>query len=266
MSGRLTAGAGRRLAVPASVGIIGLALLGIGQGVFNRHAIEDDLTSRSTEALESADLTGLSVSFAGRDATITGPGTAEAAQRAEAVVSAVDGVRVAKAAVPLQDGPSPTVAAASTPAVEPSAAEPSAVEPSAAASATAAAPVLPVGFTLANGTITVTGTVRSTSDQTDLINAVTMAGNDWQVVDRLNVNGSISASEPNPSRLPAVAQLLSQAPIDGPKLVIQYNRGLVLLRGAPANAGTELALLTAAAATVDTQAAVVDGLDPTGAG
>jgi hypothetical protein len=263
MSGRLTADAGRRLAVPASVGIIGLALLGIGQGVFNRHAIEDDLTSRSTEALESADLTGLSVSFAGRDATITGPGTAEAAQRAEAVVSAVDGVRVAKAAVPLQDGP--TAAAANTPAATP-AVEPSAVEPSAAASATAAAPALPVGFTLANGTITVTGTVRSTSDQTDLINAVTMAGNDWQVVDRLNVNGSISASEPNPSRLPAVAQLLSQAPIDGPKLVIQYNRGLVLLRGAPANAGTELALLTAAAATVDTQAAVVDGLDPTGAG
>ena len=238
MSERFGVGAGRRLVVPASVGVIGLALLGIGQSQVNRHAIQDDLTTRSTRALKSADLTGLSVSFAGRDATITGADTAERARQAVAVVSAVDGVETAKADLS------------------------AAVEPSTPA---ASAIVIPVGFTLADGTITVTGTVGSKSAQANLIDAVKATGKGWQVVDRLSVAGS-ATEEPKQSRLSAVTQLLAKAPITGSKLVIQYNHGSVILRGTPADAAAERALLTAAAATVDAPSAVVDGLDTAAAG
>ena len=96
MAGRITAGPGRRLVVPVAVGVVGLTLITLGQIVPNRHAIEDDLTSRSSEALKSADLVGLSVSFSGRDATITGAGSTELANQAKDVVSTVDGVRVAR--------------------------------------------------------------------------------------------------------------------------------------------------------------------------
>ncbi|HST81183.1 MAG TPA: hypothetical protein VLL08_05555 [Kineosporiaceae bacterium] len=266
MSGRLAGGTGRRLAVPASVGVIGLALLGIGQSVVNRHAIQDDLTTRSTKALKSADLTGLSVSFAGRDATITGAGTAELAQQAIAVVSMVDGVDVARASLAgtTQTGSAPTETAA--PAETPPATETSALAEPATPATTEATLVLPVGFTLADGTIKVTGTVGSKSAQINLIDAVKATGKGWKVVDRLNVADSVTAPEPKPSRLSDVTKLLAQAPVSGPKLVIQYNKGSVILRGTPADAAAERALLGAAAATVDSTAAVVDGLDTAGAG
>jgi hypothetical protein len=266
MSGRLATDTGRRLLVPASVGVIGLALLGIGQSVVNRHAIQDDLTTRSTRALKSANLTGLSVSFAGRDATITGAGSAQLAQQAIAVVSRVDGVDGAKASLAgtAQPGSAPTETAA--PAETPSGTETSALAEPAAPATTAAAVVLPVGFTLADGTITVTGTVGSSSAQSDLIDAVKATGKGWKVVDRLNVADAVTAPEPKPSRLSGVTKLLAEAPIAGPKLVIQYSKGSVILRGTPADAAAERALLGAAAATVDSRAAVVDGLDTAGAG
>lgn len=254
MSGRLTTGTGHRLVIPASVGVLGLALIGIGQTIPNRHAIQDDLSRRSTEALESADLVGFSVSFSGRDATITGSGDAVLAEKAEDVVSAVNGVRVAKADF------TPTEASAETPA-------PAETSIPAETSATTETLVLPVGFTLADGTITVTGTVLSASAQTELIDAVKASGNDWTVVDRLQVNSSLTAApEPEQSRLAAVTQLLAKAPIDDTKLVIQYSRGSVILRGTLPNYDTEVALLAAAAATVADKSKVVDGLDALGTG
>ncbi len=269
MSGPLEGGAGRRrLLVPASVGIIGLAVLGFGQGVANRHATEDDLTSRSTKALKSAGLKGLSVSFSGRDATISGAPTAEQSRNAEDVVDRVDGVQAVQAitepsaAAASSTAPTTVPSSAISPAAPTAPTAPTAPSaPTAPTAATAATGILPVGFTLVDGTITVTGTVGSKAAGMDLIDAVTMAGNGWQVVDRLNINGSLTAPEPKPSRLSAVTQLLAQASMDSPKLVIQYNRGSVILRGSPADADAERALLTAAAATVNTKSAVIDGLD-----
>lgn len=271
MPGRLTAVTGHRLAIPASVGVLGLVLIGIGQVIPNRHTIQDDLATRSTKALKSADLGGLSVSFTGRDATITGSGDASLAEKAEDVVGAVNGVRVAKAdfsGAVQADASDPTERpVAETPTAETSApvqASTSVTTP-AQAETVATTPALPVGFTLADGTITVTGTVLSTSAQTKLLDAVKASGNGWTVVGRLQVDGSLTAdAEPELSRLSAVTHLLAQAPIDGTKLVIQYSRGSVILRGTLPDYDSEVALLTAATATVQDKSKVVDGLDAAG--
>jgi hypothetical protein len=246
----------RRLALPVSVGAVGLGLIMFGQVVLNGHAIEDDLTARSFDALKAADLTGVSVSFSGRDATLTGSANTA---KARDVVQQVDGVRV------VVIDSTETAAAAATTAPN-QAATPNEMASSAEAQATAeptatASLILPIGFTLAEGTITVTGTVDSESAATELIDAVKAVGNGWTVVNRVNVDDSVTTWAPGPSRLPGITRLLAQAPVDGTKLVIQYSRGSVILRGTPSDAAAEGALLSAAAATVDGKSSVVDGLD-----
>jgi hypothetical protein len=244
-----------RLTLPASVGAAGLVLISIGQVVPNRHRIENDLTDRSSEALQSAELTGLTVSFTGRDATITGPSDLTA--QAVSVVGAVKGVRVAKAeragGDSLAGAPAPS--ATDTPApTDP----PAATDTPAATSS----PTVPVGFTLVDGTLTVTGTASSDAARSALIQAARAAGHGWSVVDRLTVDTSLAApTRPTSGRLPALTRLLAQAPANGDKLVIQYSEAKVILRGTPHSAATERALLTAAARTVSGKAAVVDGLD-----
>ena len=239
-----------RLALPVSVGVVGLTLISVGQVVPNRHSIENDLTDRSSEALRSADLTGLTVSFSGRDATVTGP--SDLTGQAVSVVGAVKGVRVAKAG-----------SAAAAPAEAPTPASPAPTEtPAPATTSAASKPAVPVGFTLTGGTLTVSGTVSSDSARTALIGAAKAAGNGWSVVDKLTVDVSLPAPvRPSSSRLPAVTRLLAKAPADGDKLVIQYSEAKVILRGTPHSTAAERALLTAAAATISGKAAVVDGLD-----
>jgi hypothetical protein len=251
--------AGRSLVLPVSVGVVGLALIGFGQAVPNRHSIENDLTARSTKALQTADLTGLTVSFSGRDATITGTGPADVANRAESVVSAVDGVRVADAQLSSGDPappatPAPTPVAVATPSVTPT------PEPTPTPAPTQAA-AIPIGFTLADGTITVTGTVQSQASGQALINATKAAGHGWKVVDKLGVNTSLAAPAPKANRLPALTRLLAKAPVGGTKLVIQYNHDTVILRGTPATSKIEFSLLNAAATTVSGKSKVTDGLD-----
>jgi hypothetical protein len=254
MPGRRVALTNQRIAVPLSVGVVGLALIGFGQSVPNRHSIEDDLTTRSTQALQKADLVDLTVSFSGRDATITGPGPAEVAQRAESVVSAVDGVRVAKAEVACGGSAAePAPIATPTPIATPDA------TPTAAP--TAAVPDIPLGFTLVDGGIKVTGTVRAKATEEALISAVQSAGQGWKVTDKLAVDPGLAAEPLAADRFPALSKLIAAAPIDGTKLVIQYNADTVILRGTPATPAAERALLTAAAGTVPTASGVLDGLD-----
>jgi len=253
MAHRDSRGASRRLAVPAFVGVVGLTLIGIGQAVPNRHSIENDLTARSARALQAAGLPGLTVSFSGRDATISGTGPAELGHRAEHVVSTVAGVRTANAelarsAAAPESGPAP--------AAEPATGETPTPAP------TSPPAVVPVGFTLVDGTITITGTVRSEATRSTLTDAARAAGKSWKIVDRLTVDSSLATSAtPQPKRFPAIGRLLATAPVDGAKLVIQYAGPTVILRGTPATAGAERALLTAAAATVGSTTAVKDGLD-----
>src|SRR6185436_13650215 len=85
-----------RLAWP--VAVAGLVLIGLVQGVPNRHAIEDNLTYRSASALESAGLGGIQVSFLGRDGTLGVPRKADL-EKARSIVAGVEGVRVVSAHV-----------------------------------------------------------------------------------------------------------------------------------------------------------------------
>jgi outer membrane protein OmpA-like peptidoglycan-associated protein len=131
---------GRRFggpALPAAVSVIGLAAIVLGQSVPNRHSIEDDLMGRSVQALQEAGVTGVEVSFTGRDGTLRARNRADG-DRALAIVRAQVGVRVANvvvdtaapgattgagptsgaAASPTQPAPSATVAVDRTPPPE----------------------------------------------------------------------------------------------------------------------------------------------------
>jgi hypothetical protein len=250
MSGRDTP---RPSGLPVTVGVIGLALIMVGQVGVNRPSIEDDLTSRSVAALNQAGLNQLTVSFSGRDATISG-GDSEQAARGDDVVGAVDGVRVVTTATDSESAARPTTDPA-TAGTEPAA--------TTAAAATSKAPrpdVVPVGFTLAEGTITVTGTMNSAGVVTELLDEVkTVPG--WQVTNKLTVDETLDPVEPAAGTATAVAAMLATVPVDGPTLVIQYNEGKVILRGTAADSQVEADLLAAAGPTVRSKADVIDGLD-----
>ena len=85
----------RGVALPVLVGALGLAALGIAQYLPIRDHVESDLTARSREALEAAQLSGVDVSFSGRDGRLSGTvGSRAEADRATALVRSLDGVRV----------------------------------------------------------------------------------------------------------------------------------------------------------------------------
>src|SRR4051812_24648387 len=87
----------RRLgaALPVLVGALGLAALGIAQYLPIRDHLESDLTARSRKVLEAAQLSGVDVSFSGRDGRLSGTvGSRADADRAIALVRSLDGVRV----------------------------------------------------------------------------------------------------------------------------------------------------------------------------
>jgi outer membrane protein OmpA-like peptidoglycan-associated protein len=82
--------------VAAVVALVGLGAIGVAQGFPNREAIEENLTQRSSAALEQAGVSGVQVSFVGRDGTLLVPTQAEV-DRAQKIVAAVEGVRVVEA-------------------------------------------------------------------------------------------------------------------------------------------------------------------------
>jgi outer membrane protein OmpA-like peptidoglycan-associated protein len=108
-----------RKALAAGVGIAGFVVLFILQGIPNRHAIEADLTDRSTRALRAAGLSTVDVSFVGRDGTVRAR-TAADAHRALAIVRAQEGVRVADAIVAPAQSSSPAPSPSPSPSASPS--------------------------------------------------------------------------------------------------------------------------------------------------
>lgn len=117
------------IAVPTI--LAGLTLLWPGQ------QIENTLTDRAGAALSAAGITGATVRFGGRDATISGVSDAEAAQAIQAVEDAT-GVRVAQ--VVGGGGAGSGSASATATALSSSAATSAEASPSAAASSAASAP------------------------------------------------------------------------------------------------------------------------------
>lgn len=85
MNGRTWAGIG--------AGVLGLVAIGLAQSIPNRHSMEDDLTRRSSVALEQAGISGTQVRFAGRDGSVVVPSAGDV-ERAREVVAALEGVRV----------------------------------------------------------------------------------------------------------------------------------------------------------------------------
>lgn len=88
----------RQLALPVTVAAVGLATLGVVQALPNRHAVQSQLTDRSTRALSAAGITDAHVQFDGRDATVH-VRTAGDRDRALAIVRSQQGVRVAHVVV-----------------------------------------------------------------------------------------------------------------------------------------------------------------------
>ncbi len=85
---------GRQLAVPVTVAAVGLATLGVVQALPNRHAVQSQLTDRSTRALSAAGISDARVQFDGRDATVHVRSAGDR-DRALAIVRSQQGVRVA---------------------------------------------------------------------------------------------------------------------------------------------------------------------------
>jgi outer membrane protein OmpA-like peptidoglycan-associated protein len=84
--------------LPLVVAVPGLVVIGLLQSIPNRHSVEADLTDRSVHALQGAGLSTVDVSFTGRDGTLRAHSAADA-DRAVAVVRAVEGIRVVVAEV-----------------------------------------------------------------------------------------------------------------------------------------------------------------------
>jgi outer membrane protein OmpA-like peptidoglycan-associated protein len=76
-----------------AVGVAGLLVIGLVQSIGNRHSIEDNLTRRSSQALEQAGITGMQVRFTGRDGSVVVTSAADVAKARE-VVGGLEGVRV----------------------------------------------------------------------------------------------------------------------------------------------------------------------------
>jgi outer membrane protein OmpA-like peptidoglycan-associated protein len=109
----------RNLAPAIAVGAVGLLAIGIGQSIPNRHAIERDLTDRSTQALQAAGVSGAEVSFVGRDGEVRLGSPADQA-RVSDIVRAQAGVRVVTVVVPVRSSVTGTDAPAVTPSLSPS--------------------------------------------------------------------------------------------------------------------------------------------------
>ncbi len=87
-----------------ALAVLGLAAIGVTQGIPNRHAIEANLTQRSSAALEAAGISEAKVSFTGRDGSVGVPRKSDL-DKVRSIVGAVNGVRV----VTVYALPNPTV-------------------------------------------------------------------------------------------------------------------------------------------------------------
>lgn len=155
----------RRLATPAVVSVLGLALLMSVQLTINRSAIENRLDARVTEALTRAGIQGADVTVNGRDVTMRGTaGTTVVFASAMNAAGGVEGVRrtlnqiTILGAVPQQPrGPSQVTAA------------------------------------IVRGEITLSGTVPNRGDRERLREAAEDAVGEDNVEDRLSVDDGASA-------------------------------------------------------------------------
>ena len=200
------------------VAVVGLVFILVAQNVPNRHRMETDLTHRSEQALQSAGLPQVGVTFTGRDGELRAGSPAEA-ERALAVVRALDGVRVAEARVP------------SVPA--------------------APAPVPPsVVLALRDGRVAISGRVPTDAARTALVDAAAAMRGTRAVDDRLTVDTAVT--DTGLSGLPGVLRAGGE---NTDSMTAELSNGRLVLTGTAYTKTSRAAVIAAAAGT---GAAVVD--------
>lgn len=209
--------------IPLVVAVLGLAAITVAQAAPNRHAMEEDLTGRSEQELRAAGLSDVEVSFTGRDGSLK-VGSAADAERALAIVRAVQGVRVADATVPPVATPSP-----------------------------AAAPPK-VNLAVDAGRVVITGTVPTEMARAALVDAVTAVFGAGAVDDKLTIDAAVT--DAGLSGLTGVVTALGK---DAKAATVDLHDGTLTLTGTVSSAASKDAVVAAAAGVVG-QTAVVDRL------
>jgi outer membrane protein OmpA-like peptidoglycan-associated protein len=155
--------------VGLAVAVLGLAGIVTAQHLPIRETVQDDLTTRSEQALAAAGLSAVEVDFIGRDGTLKAASATEADQ-ALAIVRKLEGVRVAVAEVPAVAAPAP----------------------SPSPSPTAAATPPTVVLTLSGGRAVLTGTVPTEAARTRLVQVATSLAGTGPVDDQLKIDPSVT--------------------------------------------------------------------------
>ncbi|GAB4050043.1 OmpA family protein [Catellatospora paridis] len=214
--------------VGVAVAVLGLAGIVTAQHLPFRENIQDDLTTRSEQALQAAGLSSVQVDFIGRDGTLKAASTAEA-DRALEIVRGLEGVRVAVADVPEVAAPAPSP------------------------SATAAATPPTVVVTLSGGRATLTGTVPGEDARKRLVEAATFLAGTGPVDDQLKVDPSVTDAG-----LDAVANAVSAYGQGAKDVSVELRGGILSLAGTVASQAAKDAV---AAAATEAGATVVDRIE-----
>lgn len=211
-----------RAALAVVIGVVGLIGIGLAQSIPNRHSMEQDLTGRSEVALQAAGLTGIEVSFIGRDGTIRLRSAADV-DRALAIVRAQEGVRVAVAEVL----PPP----------------PGSVPPS-------------VSLAVDRGQVLVTGTVPSDRAKASLAAAVRGAlGADALVGDNTTVDPTVTDVG-----LAGLGDVLAALGRDATSAAVHLRNGTITLTGQLPSRAARDAVVQAATRVVGSPSAVIERL------
>lgn len=210
-------------------------LTGFGQ----RDSIENDLAARSGQALTAAGISGGTVSFSGRDATISGV-SADDARAAEQAVGGVEGVRVARAE-----------AGDTGPGTGPDGTGSGSDEPAGPAADTA-----PLAVAVEGRTVTLGGAVPDDQARAALVEAAESKAAGRTVVDNLTVDPA--ARPVDAKALGALVGALASGNADSGAT---FAKDSVTLTGAAASAEDKAAAAAAAGAlapgsTVDNQLTV----------
>lgn len=204
--------------VGVAVAVLGLAGVVTAQHLPFRENIQDDLTTRSEQALQAAGLSSVQVDFIGRDGTLTAASTAEA-DRALEIVRGLEGVRVAVADVPMVAAPAPS------------------------ASPTASATPPTVVLALAGGRVTLTGTVPSEGARTALVQAAASLAGTGPVDDQLKVDATVTDAG-----LDGLANVVSAFGKGAKDVSVELRGGNLSLAGTLDSQATKDAVAAAAAA------------------
>jgi outer membrane protein OmpA-like peptidoglycan-associated protein len=244
------------VALPVAAGLLGLAALGLGQGWPQRHSIESELDDRSTAALQDAGISGVDVSFEGRDGIVTGTVATEADRnKVLGLVEAQTGVRVAVNRLTVTGAPGGGTEPGGTP--PPSASVSPSPSPSESQSPSATvAPTTPAAVSLSvkGGKVTLVGAVPDAATKQSMIDAAAALVGAGNVVDQLTIDAAVSPD--GLAGLPGVlAALGKDAAVD-----VTLKDGAIGLDGTVGSEAARAAALKAAEAVVGDAAKVRDGL------